>query len=131
MPIRVIFRCEYCEAVPRHRASDPPGRPVLDPEMGAPVNDAPDLLLRPVYASDGYKPFGQFTLADVSNRASELAAASGFGPTAKVASVARAWSELARAMRAAGAATVSELGESVANEHARQVWVVPPGGSLL
>jgi hypothetical protein len=91
----------------------------------------PDALRRPVYAVDGYKPFGEFTIADVKTRADELTAATGWGPTARVASVARAWSELARTMSSAGAATVADLGPVRAVEFARRVWVVPPGGSLL
>ena len=85
----------------------------------------------PVYAEGGYKPFGEFTLADVRARAAELAAAAGWGPTARVGAVARGWSALADAMQAAGAARVADLGEAAAEEHARKVWVVPPGGSLL
>lgn len=84
-----------------------------------------------VYAADGYKPFGEFTVGDVEARASELKQVTGWGPTAKVAGVARAWSELARAMRKAGAATVAELGEPDASEFAGRLWVTPPGGSLL
>jgi hypothetical protein len=91
----------------------------------------PDTLRRPVYAVDGYKPFGEFTVADVKARAAELSAATGWGPTARVASVARAWSELARAMSEAGVATVADLGLVRAAEFARRAWVVPPGGSLL
>ena len=48
-----------------------------------------------------------------------------------MAGVARGWSELARAMEAAGAATVAELGPERGAEFARKLWVVPPGGSLL
>jgi hypothetical protein len=88
-------------------------------------------LDRPVYAEDGYKPFGEFTLAEVQARAAELAAAAGWGPTARVASVARGWSELARAMSDAGASRVGELPLEVSEEFARRLWVVPPGGSLL
>jgi hypothetical protein len=95
------------------------------------MSDPADVLARPVYASEGYKPFGEFTLAEVESRARELAEASGFGPTARVASVARGWSELARAMRAAGAQSVGDLDPDAAAEHGRKVWVVPPGGSLL
>jgi hypothetical protein len=91
----------------------------------------PDALLRPVYAIDRYKPFGEFTVADVTARAAELSEATGWGPTARVASVARAWSELARAMSDAGAATVADLGAEAAVGFARRVWVLPPGGSLL
>lgn len=90
-----------------------------------------DPLLVPVYATDGYKPFGEFTLADVQARASELRAATGFGPTAKVAGVARAWADLARTMSASGATTVAHLEREKAAEFARRTWTVPPRGSLL
>jgi hypothetical protein len=95
------------------------------------ANDPGEVLSRPVYARDRYKPFGAFTLDDVDARATELASASGFGPTARVAPVARAWAALASEMRQAGAATVADLGPEAATEYARRVWVVPPGGSLL
>jgi hypothetical protein len=93
-----------------------------------------DPLARPVAAPGGRdrgsKPFGEFTLADVRERAAELSSVVGFG-TARVAGVARGWSELARAMEAAGAKTVAGLGSERAGEFARKLWVVPPGGSLL
>jgi hypothetical protein len=92
---------------------------------------AEDPLAIRVYAADGYKPFGEFTLSDVEARAAELRAATGFGPTVKVGTVARAWADLARAMSAAGAATVSDLGRDVAADHARRTWTVPPRGTLL
>lgn len=79
-----------------------------------------------VYATDGYKPFGEFTLEEVRARAAELQRAAGWGPTAKVGAVARAWGELAQAMAAAGAATVAELGSERASELAGRLWVVPP-----
>ena len=88
-------------------------------------------LERPVYAQDGYKPFGEFTLADVQSRAAELTAVTGWGPTARVAGVARGWTELGRAMAGAGAEHVAELPLELAEEFARKLWVVPPAGSLL
>lgn len=90
-----------------------------------------DPLAVPVYAGEGYKPFGQFTLADVQARADELRAATGFGPTARVGSIARAWTDLAGAMTESGAKTVAELGDAVAADFARRTWTVPPRGSLL
>lgn len=90
-----------------------------------------DPLRRPVYAREGYKPFGEFTLADVEARAAELTAATGWGPTAKVATVARAWSELARTMSSQDADTVADLGPELAADFARRVWAIPPRGSLL
>jgi hypothetical protein len=95
----------------------------------AAVNES--ALERPVYAEGGDKPFGDFTLADVQARAAELKAATGWGPTARVAAVARAWTELGRTMTGAGAAVVRDLEPGVAEEFARKLWVVPPGGSLL
>jgi hypothetical protein len=90
-----------------------------------------DPLQQLVYADGVYKPFGEFTLAEVEARARELSEAVGWGPTARIAGVARGWSELARAMSAAGAPRVAELGVQPATEFARKLWVVPPGGSLL
>lgn len=84
-----------------------------------------------VYAGDGYKAFGEFTLHDVEARAAELRQATGWGPTARVGAVARAWSELARAMTKAGAGTVAELGQEAAASFAGRLWVTPPRGSLL
>jgi hypothetical protein len=98
--------------------------------MGAVVS-ALDALSTPVYAADRYKPFGEFTVEEVKQRAGELAAATGWGPTARVGAVARGWTALGAAMERAGAATVAELGSQAAEEHARKLWVVPPGGSLL
>lgn len=92
------------------------------------MSDA-DPLLSPVYAGRDYKPFGEFTLADVRARADELRAATGFGPTARIASMARTWSELANAMSKAGARTVAELPQEAARDFARRTWAQPP--SLL
>jgi hypothetical protein len=92
-----------------------------------------DPLARPVAApgeARGSKPFGEFTAAEVRERASELRAVVGFG-TGRVAGVARGWSDLARAMDSAGADRVVELGPERGAEFARRLWVVPPGGSLI
>ncbi len=94
------------------------------------MSDA-DPLTRTIFLNGGYKPFGQFTLADAQARAAELTEATGWGPTARVASVARGWSELARAMASAGAETVAGLDPEQAADFARRLWVVPPGGSLI
>jgi hypothetical protein len=87
--------------------------------------------VRPVYADGRDKPFGELTRADVQARAAELASSTGWGPAAKVASVARAWSDLARRMEEAGAQTVADLGAEEAEGRAEPLWVVPPGSSLL
>jgi hypothetical protein len=67
----------------------------------------------------------------VRAHAAELRSAAGWGPTARVATVARAWRELADEMAGAGAATVADLGGERAAALAEGLWVVPPGGSLL
>jgi hypothetical protein len=101
-----------------------------EPAVGA----AEDPLARPVAApggrDSGSKPFGEFTVSEVRARATELSSVVGFG-TARVAGVARGWSELARAMESAGAVRVADLGPERGAEFARKLWVVPPGGSLL
>ncbi len=89
------------------------------------MSDA-DPLATTVYVGEGYKPFGELTLAEVEARAAELRAASGVGPMARIAGVARAWSELARAMSSAGATTVVGLGRERAVEFARRTWASPP-----
>jgi hypothetical protein len=93
--------------------------------------DPDTVLAEPVFGGGRSKPFAELTVDEVRSRAAELKAATGWGPTAKVASVARAWSEFARVMDTAGAATVGELDRELVAEHAERLWVVPPGGSLL
>jgi hypothetical protein len=107
-----------------HRPRDPRGCVVVDAEVGTLVTGS-DPLRQPVYAGDRYKPFGEFTIAEVPARANELRAASGFGPTARVGAIARVWSELAEAMKAVGAATVTDLGPEVARGFAARGWVLP------
>jgi hypothetical protein len=82
-------------------------------------------LRRTVYTGEGYKPFAELTRADVESLAAELSAVARTGPLARVAPVARAWSELGRALGEAGAARVGELEPEVALEFAQRVWVAP------
>jgi len=89
------------------------------------------VLDRPVYVAGGYKPFGELTRDDVQARAAELKLATGWGPTARIGAVARAWSELGQIMVKQDAQTVIELGPERAAELAGPLWVVPPRGSLL
>jgi hypothetical protein len=89
------------------------------------------VLAEPVFAGGRNKPFGELTRQEVASRAQELSQAAGWGPTARVAPVARAWRELAREMDERGVETVAALGAESARERAERLWVVPPGGSLL
>jgi hypothetical protein len=96
------------------------------------VTADPDrVLAEPVYGGGRTKPFAEMTAGEVRDRAAELKAATGWGPTAKVASVALAWGELARLMEQNGAGTVADLDRDAVAERAEKLWVVPPGGSLL
>jgi hypothetical protein len=95
------------------------------------VTGGEDPLARPVHAGGADRPFGELTVDGVRPHAAELRAATGWGPTARVATVARAWRELADEMARAGARTVADLGAERAGALAQRLWVVPPGGSLL
>jgi hypothetical protein len=75
--------------------------------------------------------FGDVTVAQARERADELRAAVGFGPTARVAPVAQAWRELMLTMQRGGVDRVRELPPEVVLELAPKLWIVPPGGSLL
>ena len=90
-----------------------------------------EIAQRPVFVRGADRPFGELTLDDARSLAAELRSATGWGPTAKVASIARAWRELAMAMERAGAETVNEIGPELMAELAPKLWVVPPGGSFL
>jgi hypothetical protein len=95
------------------------------------VTAGDDVLARPVHAGGADRRFGELTVEDVRGHAAELRSAAGWGPTARIATVAQAWRELADDMARAQAATVADLGPERAAEVAERLWVVPPGGSLL
>ena len=90
-----------------------------------------EVLSQQVYVRGASRPFGELTLEDARARADELRAATGWGPTARVAPVALAWRELALALERAGAETVARLDAETVVELAPRLWVVPPGGTLL
>ena len=89
------------------------------------------LLTETVYIRGANRPFGELTVEDARNRADELRAAVGWGPTVRIAPVAQAWRELSLVMQRSGAETVDQLSEEQVAELAPKLWVVPPGGSLL
>ena len=63
---------------------------------------AAEIVQQQVFIRGANRPFGELTLDDARSRADELKAATGWGPTARVASVALAWRELAMAMERNG-----------------------------
>jgi hypothetical protein len=69
------------------------------------------------------RPFGGLAPQDVAQHAAALGDAVGWGPTARVASFARAWGDLARQMDEAGAATVADLDPTALLQLAPSLWV--------
>jgi hypothetical protein len=61
------------------------------------------VLAEHVFAGGRSKRFAELTADEVKARAAELKAATGWGPTAKVATVAMAWGELSRLMKQSNA----------------------------
>jgi hypothetical protein len=96
-----------------------------------PPPDAARVLAERVFAGGRSKPFAELTVDEVRERAAELKAATGWGPTAKVGSVAMAWAELGRLMEHVKAETVGDLRPDAVAERAEKLWIIPPGGSLL
>ncbi|HEX2416074.1 MAG TPA: hypothetical protein VHJ37_12760 [Thermoleophilaceae bacterium] len=93
--------------------------------------DAAEILAEQVFAGGRSKPFAELTRAEVEARAQELREVSGWGPTARVGSVAREWGALARLMAEQGADSVAEVDPEELVQRAQKLWIVPPGGSLL
>ena len=52
------------------------------------MSDAAGILAERVFAGGESKPFGELSQTEVEERANELRSATGWGPTARVASVA-------------------------------------------
>lgn len=84
------------------------------------------LLARPVHIGGQSKPFGELSVDEVRAHADQLRAAVGFGPTARVAPVARAWRELSMEMDKHGATTVADLDPALVAERAGPLWITPP-----
>jgi hypothetical protein len=67
--------------------------------------------------------FGELNVHDVTQHAAALTDAVGWGPTARVASFARAWGELGRQMGEAGAETVADVDAGALLALAPSLWV--------
>ena len=86
-----------------------------------------EIVRQTVFIRGANRPFGELTVQDVRARADELSAVVGFGPTARVAPVARAWRELSIEMDRAEVGTVGELRDETLVALAPKLWVVLPG----
>ena len=91
------------------------------------MSDVQRILDQEVFIRGANRPFAELTRDDAAARADELRAAVGWGPTARVAPVARAWRELAMAMDRTGARAVGDLDADVLVDLAPKLWVTLPG----
>jgi Fe-Mn family superoxide dismutase len=98
---------------------------------GAPRPDVSDVLDRPVSIAGVDRSFGEITLDDARTQAAELKALAGWGPTAKVSSIARGWSDLAGTLDKHGAATVADLDATIVLRSAKELWIIPPGRAMV
>ena len=97
----------------------------------APVPDVSEVLERQVSISGRLVPFGQVDVDAAKTQSSELGALAGWGPTAKVGSIARAWGELAKTLEARAAATVADLEPGMIKKVAEELWIIPPERGMV
>ena len=97
----------------------------------APLPDVSEILERTVSISGKMIPFGEITLDNAKTQAAELGALTGWGPMAKVGSIARAWTSLAQTMEGRGAACVAELDPGQVKKFGIDLWVVPPDFGMV
>ena len=101
-------------------------------ELGAAgVTAEDDVLARPVHAGGADRRFGELSVDDVRGHAAELRSAAGWGPTARIATVATAWRGWPTTWRRPARPPSPTSGAPRAAAMAERLWVVPPGGSLL
>lgn len=92
------------------------------------MNDpVPAILAQVVHVGGADRRFGDVTADQAAAHAAALAEMTGWGPTARVGSFARAWDDLARAMAQANAATATDLDPATLRALAPRLWVIPPG----
>ncbi|HEX4344835.1 MAG TPA: superoxide dismutase [Solirubrobacteraceae bacterium] len=97
----------------------------------APVPDVSDILVRTVSISGKMVAFGEITLEAARTQSAELGALAGWGPMAKVGTVARAWGELAKNIEGRGASTVADLDPGLVKKAAVDLWIVPPERGMV
>jgi hypothetical protein len=97
----------------------------------APVPDVSDILERTVSITGTMIPFGEITLELARTQATELGALAGWGPMAKVGSIARAWTDLAKTIEGRQAACVAELDAGQIKKYAVDLWVIPPERGMI
>ncbi len=75
--------------------------------------------------------FGEITVDAARTQSSELKALAGWGPMAKVGSIARAWGELAKNLEGRQAASVAELEPGMIKQTAMDLWIIPPERGMI
>ena len=93
--------------------------------------DVSDILARTVSIAGVETVFGEIDKENAQKQAAELKALQGWGPMAKVGSIARAWADLANTLDKRDAATVAELDATTIITAATDLWVIPPGRGMV
>ncbi len=96
-----------------------------------PRQDVSDILERGVSIAGVEIAFGKIGVDEAKQQAAELKALQGWGPMAKVGTIARAWSELANTLNKRDATTVADLDASTIITSATDLWVIPPGRGMV
>ena len=104
---------------------------VAERYAAAPVPDVSHILERTVSISGKMVPFGAIDVEAARTQASELNALTGWGPMAKVGSIARAWTELSKNLEGRGAATVADLEPGMIKKAAEDLWVIAPERGMI
>ena len=97
----------------------------------APVPDVSEVLQRTVSIAGKNTLFGEVTLEDARTQSAELGALAGWGPMAKVGTVARAWGDLAKNIEGRGASCVAELEPGMVKQMAMDLWIIPPERGMV
>ncbi len=98
---------------------------------GAPVPDVSDILTRLVSVCGTEHEFGKVTMDEARAHSAELKALAGWGPLAKIGTIARSWGDLALQMQKAKVTTVAELEPGAIEQAAIALWVIPPDRSMV
>jgi Fe-Mn family superoxide dismutase len=104
---------------------------VAERYAAAPVPDVSDILVRTVSISGVMVPFGGVTLEAARTQSAELGALAGWGPMAKVGTIARSWGELAKNLEGRGAETVADLDPTMIKKAAVDLWIIPPERGMI
>jgi Fe-Mn family superoxide dismutase len=97
----------------------------------APVPDVSEILLRTVSISGRNTPYGEITVEDARKQSSELQALAGWGPMAKVGTIARAWGDLAKNLEGRQASCVADLEPGMVKQMAMDLWIIPPERGMV